>query len=133
MSQLPDSAEIQFPLCAPTTDAFRDLGPELLVQAEPLLCQFVRIKGVGQLHQDLAHLRQSLSKLALQAALDGLRVNGLGLDDRTYPFIRRRLPICPGLMLRATKIPNLTGMSGRSSVVVLDATCPEANCFSRAH
>jgi hypothetical protein len=24
-------------------------------------------------------------------------------------------------------------MSGRSSVVVLDATCPEANCFSRAH
>jgi hypothetical protein len=43
--QLRDSPQIQFPLCAPTADAFRDFWPKRLAQAEPLLCQVIRVKG----------------------------------------------------------------------------------------
>jgi hypothetical protein len=88
--------EEEFPLCTPTNDAFGDLGPELLAEAEPLLRQFVRIKGIGQLHQDFAHVRQRLPKLALKVTLDSLRFNGLRRCRRTHPFVRVHCrAVCP--------------------------------------
>lgn len=47
--QLPYSPQIKFSLRAPTADAFGDFWPELLVEAEPPLCQVVRVKSIGQL------------------------------------------------------------------------------------
>ena len=48
----------------------------------------VGYKCVGQLHQDLARLRQGLPKLALQVTLDGIRGNGHGLRHGAHPFVR---------------------------------------------
>ena len=93
--QRADQGEVQLAFRAPAGCAGGDLRPELLIELERFLLQFLRAQGLSQLRQSLANRLEMLAEFHLEVAFDRLRRDGLVLDqgaDALRSLHRRNRP-----------------------------------------